>query len=240
MSTSTKIIIVIVTVLVIGFGILMYSGVFSTNTTSPSIKTPAEQSVTGETFKIVAFGDSLTAGLGVAIADSYPSQLEKILNTDPVYTQYDKTFTIINMGVSGETTSGGVDRVDFILAQKPDLILLGLGANDMLRSTDPALVEKNLTTILDKITKTGTPVILLGMESTISNGFAYKRNFDALYPTLAKTYDLPLVPFFLEGVVLEPSLNISDGIHPNQAGYEKIISENIKPILTPTLKSIFE
>ena len=177
-------------------------------------------------FKIVAFGDSLTAGYGVELKDSYPSILQDILNKNS-----DINFELINMGISGETTSGGLDRVDFILEQKPDLILLGLGANDMLRGTDVNVAKNNLDSILKKFKDNNQKVIILGMESVISYGLKYKNDFDAIYPELAQKYDAPLVPFFLKGVAKVEKYNTSDGIHPNRAGYEKIISENIMPVL---------
>ncbi len=181
-------------------------------------------------FKIVAFGDSLTAGYGVELKDSYPSILEEILNSN-FKNKKDVNFEIINMGVSGETTSGGLDRVDFILEQKPDLILLGLGANDMLRGTDANVAKNNLDSILKKFKDNNQKVIILGMESVISYGLKYKNDFDAIYPELAQKYDAPLVPFFLKGVAKVEKYNTSDGIHPNRSGYEKIISENIMPVL---------
>jgi len=241
MTTSIKTLAILgALVAVAGLGILVYLGVFTSGRSETTTKTDSSTrtDVTREEFKIVAFGDSLTAGLGVDLKDSYPSILETILNTDPKYRALNRKFLVINMGVSGETTTAGLERVDFVLAQKPDLILFGLGANDMLRSTNPDLVEKNLTTIVEKLTKSGTPVIILGMQSAASNGFIYKRNFDGIYPTLSKTYNLPLVPFFLAGVALETSLNTADGIHPNRAGYEQIINENLLPILELTIEEI--
>jgi len=191
-------------------------------------------------FKIVAFGDSLTAGLGVDLKDSYPSILENILNSNPEYKKYDFTFNVINMGVSGETSSGGLDRVDFVLEQKPDLILMGLGSNDMLRNTSPTLVKFNMDTIVQNITSSKVPLILIGMQSVASNGKEYKNDFDAIYPNVANKYSIPLVPFFLEGVALEPDLNNADGIHPNRSGYEKIINENILPVLDVTLRKLID
>lgn len=216
--------------------------VFMFNPTQPTdeVRTDGNTNLPSREFKIVAFGDSLTTGLGVDLKDSYPSILETRLNNNPIYKEAGLKFTIINMGVSGETTTGGLERVDFVLAQKPDLILLGLGANDMLRSTDPAIVSSNLTVIIEKIKKSQVPLLLLGMQSAISSGFKYKRDFDSIYPKLAKAYSLPLVPFFLEGVVLVPDLNTADGIHPNRSGYEKIVSENVLPILEPTLKKLIK
>lgn len=181
---------------------------------------------------IVAFGDSLTAGYGVQLNESYPSQLEKELTTQG------KNVRVINMGVSGETTTAGLDRVAFVLAQKPDLILLGLGANDMLRSSSPSIAKKNLKSILEQFKLAGTPVILLGMKSVSSNGELYTEEFDSIYPTLAKEYNVPLVPFFLEGVALDPTLNTSDGIHPNKKGYSIIIKNNVLPVLLKTMSTI--
>ena len=191
-------------------------------------------------FKIVAFGDSLTAGLNVPLKDSYPRILEDILNNNREYKEYNLIFKVINMGVSGETSSGGLDRVLFVLEQKPDLILLGLGANDMLRNTDPAFILSNIDSVVQKIVSSQTPLILLGMQSVASNGREYKRDFDSIYPTLARKYDLPLVPFFLDGVALQPNLNTVDGIHPNRLGYETVINKNILPVLGPSLKQIID
>ena len=187
-------------------------------------------------YKIVAFGDSLTAGYAVDLKDAYPSILEEVLNKEA----RDKNVSIkvVNMGVSGETSSGGLDRVDFVISQNPDLVLLGLGANDMLRATDPSLIKNNLEKIIKSFTDKNIPVILLGMESQVSNGINYKIDFDSIYPDLSKNYKLPLVPFFLEGVALVPHLNTSDGIHPNRSGYEKIIDDNIMNVLLPYLEKI--
>ena len=184
-------------------------------------------STNNEVFTIIAFGDSLTAGYGVPLEESYPSFLEKELQ------KRNKNIVVVNMGVSGETTTGGLDRVDFILSQKPSLILLGLGANDMLRSSSPIIAKENLRKMLQRITNGNVKVILLGMKSVASNGKTYNDEFDVIYTTLAKEFNVPLVPFFLEGVTRNPSLNTNDGIHPNKAGYEKIVKENILPIILP-------
>ena len=178
-----------------------------------------------DVFTIVAFGDSLTAGYGINIEDSYPAQLEKSL------LEKGYSVRVINMGVSGETTTAGLDRVDFVLKQNPDLILLGLGANDMLRGTSPTVTAKNLDTIVSKITIAQIPLILLGMQSAASNGAAFTNEFNAIYPTLAKKYNTELVPFFLEGVALKSNLNIQDGIHPNKDGYEYIVETHVLPVV---------
>ncbi len=186
---------------------------------------------TTKVLTIIAFGDSLTAGYGVLLEESYPYLLEKRLQKEY------RNIRVINMGVSGETTTAGLERVEFIVSKKPSLVLLGLGANDMLRSSSPAIAKENLVTILQRLQEKKVPVILLGMKSTTSNGKVYEEDFNAIYSSLAKEYNVPLVPFFLEGVALNPSLNISDGIHPNKEGYEKIIEKNILPVLLPVLKN---
>lgn len=184
-----------------------------------------------ESLKIVAFGDSLTAGYGVTLEESYPSFLEKNLR--------EKGFDIevINMGVSGETSFGAFDRYEFIAKQNPEIILLGMGANDMLRGMSVEDLTLNLEKIITFFQENNITVVLLGMKSVSSNGKEYAEKFNAVYPNLAKKYNLPLVPFFLEGVALNPSLNTSDGIHPNKKGYEKVVEENILPILLPVLQS---
>lgn len=208
------------------------------NNTINEITNTTPNTVSKKEYKIVAFGDSLTAGYGVDLKDSYPSILEEKLNTEneKILKEKNIKITVVNMGVSGETTSGGLERVDFVISQKPKLVLLGLGGNDMLRATNPSLIKDNLNNIIKSLTDKNIKVILLGMESQVSNGLEYRKEFGNTYKDLSKKYDLPLVPFFLKGVALVSSLNIEDGIHPNRAGYEKIIDENILPILLPVLE----
>jgi acyl-CoA thioesterase I len=211
---------------------------YSTNTntqkTNPPPRTTLAQNTSpeGAPYTVVAFGDSLTAGLGVALSESYPAQLENILKK-----KYARV-RVINMGVSGETTSGGLERVDFVLKQKPSLILLGLGANDMLRGTSPETTKTNLDTIITRLRAADVPIVLLGMKSASSNGTVFSKEFDAIYPTLARTFTIPLVPFFLEGVALVPTLNTADGIHPNKAGYAQILEQNILPVIAPLMDAV--
>lgn len=202
------------------------------NNRIPTSTTPQQNTLTKkESFTIIAFGDSLTAGYGGALDESYPALLEKYLQGQ------NKNIKVINMGVSGETTTGSLDRVAFVLSQKPSLVLLETGANDMLRTSSPTIAKENIRKIIERFKQERVDVILLGMKSTSSNGKEYRDEFDTIYTSLAQKYSIPLVPFFLEGVALDPSLNTGDGIHPNKAGYEKIINENILPILLPVLKS---
>jgi len=241
MNFKTKITlgIIITTVLSVSMYAFVYKKQSPENTQNTDPRNLNTELIKKE-FKIVAFGDSLTAGLGVDLKDSYPRILEDILNSNPEYKEYNLTFKVINMGVSGETTSGGLDRVQFVLEQKPDLILLGLGANDMLRNTNPALILSNIDSAVQKIISSQTPLILLGMQSVVSNGTDYKKKFDSIYSTLAKKYNLPIVPFFLDGVALKPALNTADGIHPNRLGYEEVINKNILPVLGPSLIKIMD
>ncbi len=211
--------------------VLVFSGIiYFKRDTTPA--TSSTSTVEKKELTIVAFGDSLTAGYGVDLSESYPYILDERLAQEKISAK------VINMGVSGETTQGGTERVSFVLEQEPDVVLLGLGANDMLRSLPPSLVRTNLDFIIKSLTDANKKVVLLGMKSSITNGSAYRQEFDVIYEDLAKKYDLALVPFFLEGVVLRSSLNTSDGIHPNKAGYEKIVDENILPILLPYLKKL--
>jgi len=238
MNFKTKITIGIIIVSILSLS--LYAFVYKKPSPGNIQNTDPGTGVSKKEFKIVAFGDSLTAGLNVPLKDSYPNILEDILNKNPEFREYNLTFKVVNMGVSGETTSGGLDRVDFVLEQKPDLILLGLGANDMLRNTNPAFILSNIDSVIQKITSSKVPVVLLGMQSVASNGREYKEYFDSIYPTLAKKYNLPLVPFFLNGVALQPNLNTADGIHPNRLGYEEIVNKNILPVLGPNLKQIID
>lgn len=201
----------------------------STPISTPNTTSIQTSSSSSNQFTIIAFGDSLTAGYGVSLEESYPALLEQNLLSQK------KNVNVINMGVSGETTTGSLDRVDFVISQKPSLVLLGIGANDMLRSSSPTITKENIRSIINRLQQENIDIILLGMKSVASNGSNYTKEFDAIYSTLAKEYTMPLVPFFLEGVVLNPALNINDGIHPNKAGYEKIIKENILPVLLPVL-----
>ncbi|MBP6888874.1 MAG: arylesterase [Candidatus Pacebacteria bacterium] len=210
-------------------GIVVGVLLFLKDSTTANTTTAKKQE---KTITIAAFGDSLTAGYGVDLTESYPYLLERKLQEEDISAR------VINMGVSGETTSGGLERVSFVLEQNPDIILLGLGANDMLRSLPPSLVKSNLETIIVGLLQGNKKIILLGMKSVTTNGQTYRQEFDAIYSDLAKKYNLTLVPFFLEGVILRPTLNTNDGIHPNKSGYEKIVSENILPVLLPHLKKL--
>ena len=177
---------------------------------------------------ILAFGDSLTAGYGVAVDESFPARLEAALKARG------RDVRVINAGISGDTTAGGLARLDWSLADKPDLVLLELGSNDMLRGIDPGSTEANLDAILQKLTAAKIPVLLCGMYAARNLGPDYVTRFDAIYPKLAKKYGVELYPFFLDGVALDASLNQGDGMHPNPAGV-RIVVDRIAPVIETLL-----
>lgn len=179
--------------------------------------------------RIVAFGDSLTAGLGVSADDSYPAQLQRRLDT----LKY--RYRVINAGVSGDTTAGGLRRVPWVLNSKPELVILELGGNDGLRGLSLDQTKSNLDQIILRLQRAGVTVILAGMKLPPNYGQEYTTSFEAIYRTLAKHYHLPLIPFFLEGVAASPTLNQADGIHPTKEGY-RIIVEQILKTLSPLLE----
>lgn len=174
------------------------------------------------------FGDSLVAGYGLPAEDAIPANLEAALADRGI------AATVLNAGVSGDTTAGGVSRLAWALADDPDFVVVELGANDGLRGIDPANTRQNLDTILSELDAAGVPALLAGMLAPRNLGPEYAAEFDALYPELAEKHDVPLYPFFLEGVALEPSLNQPDGIHPNAAGVDAIV-ERFTPVLIEAL-----
>ena len=172
--------------------------------------------------KILLFGDSLMSGHGL----KEDQTLSIILENDLKETGYN--IKVINGSVSGDTSEDGLDRIDeFTSGGDIDLIVLGLGANDMLRRINPDQTESNLRNIIEIIKTNNINIILAGMKASPTNGLAYKKTFDDIFPKLAEEYDLTLIPFLLKKVALNPNLNQSDGIHPNYEG-AKVISKTIK------------
>lgn len=171
---------------------------------------------------IVALGDSLTAGLGVDEHDAYPARLERRLQADG------HNFRVINAGVSGETTSGTLSRLEWVLTMKPDIVILEIGANDGLRGIDPAVPAKNIREIIRILQERGVIVVFTGMKMVWNLGPAYTLAFNAIYPDIAKEFDLIYMPFFLDEVATVRELNNEDGLHPNARGYEKIVN-NLSP-----------
>lgn len=178
---------------------------------------PAQPTPQPAPTKIIVLGDSLSAGYKLARGDAFTSQLEKALQ------EKGYAVSVPNTGVSGETTAGGLARLDWILADKPDLVIVELGANDGLRGIDPAATRANLDKILTKLKERGVPVLLAGMMAPRNLGSDYGKAFDAIYPTLAKQHAVPLYPFFLEGVAMDPKLNLEDGMHPTAEGVAVIV-----------------
>jgi acyl-CoA thioesterase-1 len=178
--------------------------------------------------RIVAFGDSLTAGLGVAAEDAYPARLQRRLDEEGLH------YRIINAGVSGDTTAGGLRRVDWVLKSRPQLVILELGANDGLRGLKLDETKANLERIIQRCQEASVMVVLAGMKLPPNYGTDYTKRFEAIYPELAKQYRLTLMPFFLDGVAGSTSLNQTDGIHPTGEGYRLIaekVLQTVKPLL---------
>lgn len=167
---------------------------------------------------IVAFGDSLSAGFGLDEADAFPVRLEAALRADGI------AATVINSGVSGDTTAGGRARLDWSLPEKVDLVIVELGSNDGLRGIDPAETEANLDAILRALGQHSIPVLFTGMLAPPNLGREYADAFNALFPRLAARHSVTFYPFFLEDVAAERALNQPDGIHPNAAGVDRIVA----------------
>jgi acyl-CoA thioesterase-1 len=161
---------------------------------------------------ILAFGDSLVTGLGLPPNAAFPAQLEARLNAQG------RPAHVVNAGVSGDTTAGGLARIDRALADKPDFVILALGANDALRGIQPAIVRANLDAMIAKVQQSGAKIVLAGMLAPPNWGEEYRHAFDRIYPELARAHGVPLDPFFLEGVALNRQLNQPDGLHPNEQG----------------------
>ncbi|WP_245319186.1 arylesterase [Consotaella salsifontis] len=177
---------------------------------------------------IVAFGDSLSAGYGVGPGESFPEQLQAALTADGVDAK------VINAGVSGDTTTGGLARLDWSVPEDVDLVIVELGANDALRGVDPAIAEKNLDAILTRLGERHLKVLLAGMMAPPNMGQDYAARFNAIYPKLAEKHGVPLYPFFLDGVAADRTLNQADGMHPNPQGV-KIIVKRMLPAVKAAL-----
>lgn len=180
---------------------------------------------------ILALGDSLTAGYQLKPGESFPAQLEAALRAQGVAAK------VHNAGVSGDTTAQGKARLPWVLnslKQKPDLAIVALGANDMLRGQPPAQARANLDAILTELNKRGIPVVLAGMLAAPNMGPAYGKEFNALYPALAKKHGATLYPFFTQGVTANPKLLLADGMHPNKQGVALMV-KNIAPTVQKAL-----
>ena len=195
---------------------------------APALAQASDESAGGETIDIVAFGDSLTQGYGVDPGKAFPEVLQTELRKDGLNVRVD------NAGVSGDTTTGGLSRLDWSVPESADLVIVELGANDALRGVSPDITRKNLDEILKRLTDRGQKVVFTGMLAPPNMGADYAATFNAIYPDLAQKYDVTFYPFFLEGVAAEPDLNQADGMHPNAAGVEAIV-ERMKPVIEEAL-----
>jgi acyl-CoA thioesterase I len=186
----------------------------------PTPTIPQQQSLFNGT--IVAVGDSLTAGLGVNEEDAYPARLEKKLKSAGY------NWRVINAGISGETSSDTLSRVNWVLKLKPDIVILETGANDGLRGIDPRITKQNIDETVRVLKKNNVLVVLAGMRMVTNLGRQFTNEFNSNYPALAVKYNLIFIPFFLADIAGDPSLNQADGIHPTAEGY-RIITETIYP-----------
>lgn len=184
-----------------------------------------------ESVKILALGDSLSAGYGLMREDSFPNQLERALRKDGLDVR------VVNGGVSGDTSAGGLSRLDWALSEGFDAVIVELGANDGLRALEPQQTYQNLDVILGQLSERGLAVLLTGMQAPPNLGPEYGEEFSAIYPQLAKKYNVELYPFFLEGVAAIPELNQEDTIHPNAKGVG-IIVKSILPYVKKVLKKV--
>lgn len=179
--------------------------------------------------RVLVFGDSLTAGFGLPPGEAFPDRLQAQLAAGGIEAK------VVNGGVSGDTTADGLARLDWTMADRPDAVLVELGANDALRGIDPKLTYANLDRILARLTSDHTKVMLLGMLAPPNWGRDYQREFDAIYGRLAAKYHVPLYPFFLDGVAMNPALNQADGLHPNEKGVD-IIAAKVAPLVVRLLR----
>ena len=191
---------------------------------------PAETGGAGD-LRILMLGDSLTAGYGLASHDALPARLEATLRGRGLDVQ------VIDAGVSGDTTAGGLARLDWALVDRPHAVIVSLGANDALRAIDPAVARSNLDRLLTALSERGLPVLFAGMLAPRNLGADYAARFDAIYPELAERHDAHLYPFLLDGVATVAALNQADGLHPNAAGVEVIVERMLPSVLCVALRT---
>jgi acyl-CoA thioesterase-1 len=195
----------------------MLLGCSENSSSEPVQKSPNDQAQT-YTGTIVALGDSLTAGLRVAEENAYPAQLAKRLKADSY------NYRVVNAGVSGETSSGALSRIEWVIESlNPDIIILETGANDGLRGIDPELLQSNLDKLVGLMQERDIEVVLAGMRMLPNLGPAYTRAFTQIYPLVAEKHNIILIPFFLDGVAGRDELNQEDKIHPTSDGYTRIV-----------------
>lgn len=189
----------------------------------------ASHAAAARTLRLVALGDSLTAGYGIGQDQAYPADLQRRL--DAAGYRYE----IVNAGVSGDTSAGGLNRLDWSLDGDVRILIVALGANDGLRGLPPAGMRRNLATIIERAQQRRIRVLLTGMEALTNLGPQYRRAFHDVFPDLARQYDTAFMPFLLDGVAGRPELNQPDGVHPTPAG-ARVIADHLWPVLEPMLK----
>ena len=181
--------------------------------------------------KIMLYGDSLMAGYGLPQKDNLASELSREIKSN------DSTISFINASISGNTSKNGLSRVDWSLGDNPNIVILCLGANDMLRGLDPSLTKNNLDSIINKFINNNAIIILAGMQSPESMGPKFKKEFDAIYPDLSAQYDLIFMPFLLEGAALEKELLQADFKHPNAKGI-RVMADNLNPYILQAIDQL--
>jgi len=191
----------------------------------------AISSARAEPFKIVGFGDSLMAGFGLGPGEGFTDKLQAALRAKG------HDVTVANAGVSGDTTSGGLARLDWSVPDGTQLVILELGANDMLRGVAPDIAGKNLNEMMGKLKQRNIAVLLAGMRAAPNLGADYQTAFDAIFPDLAAKYGVPLYPFFLDGVAGQPGLQLEDGLHPNAHGVDVMV-ERILPTVEKAIAAV--
>lgn len=192
---------------------------------------PSRGACAGPEVHILAFGDSLTAGYNLPPSKSFAAQLEQRL------LEQGARVRITNAGLSGDTSSGGRDRLAWSLEDKPDLVILELGANDGLRGLDPGRMRENLDAMIREIRESGARIILAGMKAPVNWGAAYRLEFENVFPELAEKHGVALYPFFLDGVITDPALLLEDGLHPNADGVARIV-DGILPVVLKELDGL--
>ena len=234
MTPKTSKIILIFILFIASVGVYFF---YSSDTATTQISTtkthnmPTTQNL--KTISVIFLGDSLTEGYGLDKDDSYPSQLEQKLNA--ITNKEGLQIQAIHGGLSGDTTVGGLARIDWFLKAPSDFVFVALGANDGLRGIEPSVMKDNLEQIIQKAQAVNSKVILAGMQMPINYGADFRRAFGEVFIQLQKEYDLYFYPFLLDGVASDEGLNLPDGIHPNAKGYE-IISDKLTPFFLDIFK----
>ena len=208
---------------------LPLEGTQPASTASSSTTSDASGRVVEAVPRIVAFGNSLTAGLGVSPDQSYPAHLQRRLLEAGYH------YEVINAGVSGDTTAGGLRRLSWILRSQPSMVILELGANDGLRGKPLSHMASNLTELIERLQQAGVEVVLAGMKIPPNYGLAYTTGFASVFERLAQDHSVTFIPFFLEGVAARKELNQADGIHPTAEGY-RIVAQTVFDVIEPLLK----